>query len=389
MRKGIAILSFLVVFGVFVSPGLEAGMPKEITCTTGGGLSTSVYAASAALASMVERKLGVKVRVTPFEVVRDRYTALRDGKVQFNLASMGNATFAAEGYGPSFADEGFGPQPIRHVWFFYAQHWGFMTRGDNALKSIYDIKGKRVGLGIHSQGCITSIDALLAFVKLKKEDVKMVPVGSWAALQRIIGEGRADVTFTAAESGVVYEVEANPRGIRFLPLPFTDKAGWARFIKTNPTAFPVVISKGVKSARGVESYASAYCWIVYKDTDEELVYQLTKFAAEDWNDYKGLHKVFSDNEGTLENQRDYINKSSIVVHPGAVTYFKEIGYWTDKEEKRNQENMDLEKRYGAAWKTALADAKEKNIKISPKNQKWMDLWESYQSKLPRKGTRID
>jgi TRAP transporter TAXI family solute receptor len=389
MKKGVAISVVAAVFILIIGQTADAGMPKEITFTTGGGMATSVYAASAALAPMMERKLGIKVRVTPFEVVRERYTGLRDGKVHVNLAAMMNAMFAAEGFGPSFADKNFGPQAFRHVWFFYTMHWGYMVRGDSDIKSLSDIKGKRVGLGVHSQGCITAVDALLAFVNLKKEDVKMVPVGSWAALQRSISEGRSDVTFTAAESGVVYEVEANPKGIRFLPMPHKNKEAWKRFLKINISSFPVVINKGVKSAWGIESYASAYAWVVHKNTDEELVYQMTKFAHQNWNEYKGLHKVFKDNEGTLENQRGYLNTTSFVVHPGTVRYLKEIGFWTAEDDQRNRENMELEKRYEDAWQAALAEAKAKKIKVSPKNKKWMSLWDSHRSKLPRKGTRID
>ena len=80
---------------------------------------------------------------------------------------------------------------------------------------------------------------------------------------------------------------------------------------------------------------------------------------------------------------------SIPVHPGTIRYLKEIGYWTAENDRINQESLELEKRYEKAWQTALADAKAKKIKISPKNKKWMDLWDSHRSKLPRKGTRID
>jgi hypothetical protein len=68
---------------------------------------------------------------------------------------------------------------------------------------------------------------------------------------------------------------------------------------------------------------------------------------------------------------------------------KEIGMWTAKDEKRNQELLALEKDYQKAWKAALDEAKANNIKVSVKNKAWMDLWDGHRNKLTRFGIRMD
>jgi hypothetical protein len=389
------LLGFGILSGIFVLVGAEilaapasSSMPTQISVTSGGGLGTTVYAITAGMAPLMEKAFGVKVRAIPVEVVRDRYKGMMEGSIHLNLAATGNAVLAIEG-ADAFGDEGWGPKPFRHIWRFYDQHWGYMVRRESDIKSIYDIKGRKVAIGMHSSGCITAVDALLAFVNLKKEDVKLVPVGSWAALQRTISEGKAEVTFAAAEGAVAYEVEASPSGLLFLDMPFKDKEAWARFLKISPASAPVTVSKGVKSAHGAQGFSSAYSWMVYADANEEYVYRLAKFAGENYEDYKKVHKALETVEATKPGQRAYLDTCGFVVHPGAVRYLKEIGMWTAKDEKRNQELLALEKDYQKAWKTALDEAKANNIKVSVKNKAWMDLWDSYRTKLPRFGTRIE
>jgi TRAP transporter TAXI family solute receptor len=391
MKKFGLLLGILAGLLLPVGPGALAApssMPEQISVTPGGGLGSAPYAIVSGMAPIMEKSLGVKVWNIPLEVVRDRYKGLMDGSIHVNLALTNNAALAMEG-AEAYADEGWGPKSFSHVWRFFDHQWGFAVRRDSDIKSIYAIKGRKVAIGMHSSSNIQTIKALLAFANLKKEDVKLVPFGSWAATVRSLAERMVDVNVVAAESALTYEIEAAPSGLRILDMPFKDKEAWKRFLKVSPVAIPTVITKGAKSAQGAQGFSTPYCWVVYGGADEGFVYQLAKFAGEAYEEYKQVHQALQSGEASKEGQRSYLNTCGFAVHPGAVRYLKEIGMWTAKDEKRNQELLALEKDYQKAWKAALDEAKAKNIKVSVKNKPWMDLWDSYRTKLPRFGTRIE
>ena len=333
----------------------------------------------------MEKHLGNKARVTPLDIVRERFVGMRDGTFHLHMGSVANAAMAAEGI-LAYAEEGVGPLEIRVLWDFYNNPFAYLVRGDSDIKDIYDIKGKRIAFGVHSPWCMEAVRGLLAFVQLTEDDVTIVPFGSWAAINRAVAEGKADVTFSAAESGVVYEIEAAPKSIRWLDMPFEDTEAWSRFLKFMPTHFPLIAEVGVETARGHEMFAAAYTWSMHADADEGLAYLITKITYEQYADFKDLHKMFG--FSAPEAQRAWLDMCPLAYHPGAIRYLKEQGIWTAEDDKWNAGVLALEKQYQGAWELSTRKAKEQGLKIDPLNEEWMSLWDKYRGKLKRVAVRL-
>jgi hypothetical protein len=56
--------------------------------------------------------------------------------------------------------------------------------------------------------------------------------------------------------------------------------------------------------------------------------------------------------------------------------------WTPAHEARRQQNIDLINRWVEAYQAALDMADERGIEVTPENEEWLELWDSYKEDLP-------
>jgi len=177
--------------------------------------------------------------------------------------------------------------------------------------------------------------ALLAFAGVSLSEVEKVEVGGWAASVNGIINGDIDAAITASQSTFMLKMEASPRGVYHPPMPFANKAGWARTQKLMPWFVEGICTDGPGIPGGrSEAVASIYPILISTtDTSDGVAYAMTKALVEGFDDYKdGAPGA----EGwALEQQMDDF---FLPFHPGAIAYLKEIGHWNDKAQA-NQESM--------------------------------------------------
>lgn len=268
--------------------------------------------------------------------------------------------------------------------------YGWVVRGDSKIKTIYDIKnmkGVRVPLDTAATSLVTTPkEALPAFLDMNPQDLTFVTYGSYTPYVQSIADGKADVAFVSPQSAVTYEIEANPQGIRWLDMPAEDKAGWARWLKVNPTQSPGLWTWGVKTAIGHYGCILPHSYWTTADVDEELIYQLAKWFHKNYDAYKDGYVSCA--RMHIDVFRDYLSHSPFPLHTGTIRYLKEIGKWTAEDDAWNKSAIELMTKYVTAWKNATAEAKAKGIEINSGNKAWVDLWAGYIKSIPRFTTRL-
>ena len=105
---------------------------------------------------------------------------------------------------------------------------------DTGVKTIADVKGKRVGFVVGSPALNQNAMAILAFAGLTTKDVKIVEFASNNAMWKGAVNNDVDALFGSTIAGPAKELETSPRGITWPPLPHNDKAGWERVRKVGP-----------------------------------------------------------------------------------------------------------------------------------------------------------
>ena len=190
------------------------------------------------------------------------------------------------------------------------------------MKTIADLKGKRVPLGFSAMRTIDNlVRAILATGGLTEKDVVPVMVPNVIRDADDFASGASDVFFFAFGAPKVREVDATVGGIRVLEIP---EAGMAAAKKIFPHGYlspasPSPFFIGLERPMGVYTYDNML-FTNAKVTDDVV--------------YKIIDTMENNKAGLVEIQpalREFTaaglyKKYDIPYHPGALKYFKEKGF---------------------------------------------------------------
>ena len=337
MLKPILRVSAVALAGAIGLTGTALAMDGKLPgtlVTTAYNTGTSGYSQMVAIGSMLKNKYQVNLRVLPGKNDVSRLSPVKRGKAQFT-ATGSDSVFAQEAV-YTFGKKSWGPMPIRLLLLNRSSGCTtFAVANDVGVKTMADLKGKRVAWVRGSPALQKATEALLAYANVGLSEVEKVEVGGWAASVNGIINDDIDAAITASQSTFMLKMEASPRGVYHPPMPFADKAGWARTQKLLPWFVQGICTDGPGIPGGrSEGIASIYPILISTtDTSDGVAYAMTKALVEGFDDYKdGAPGA----EGwALERQMDDF---FLPFHPGTVAYLKEVGHWNDKAQA-NQENM--------------------------------------------------
>jgi hypothetical protein len=311
----------------------------------------------------------------------DMYHALGTGKI--NILSMPVA-----GLNDLWINKGiYAAEPVvpmYNLWMSQTVPWGWATTGDSDLQTIWDIKEKgksvRVAVNQSAPSMIAAYNGLLAYLEITPDDITTVPFGGYTPNCRSIVEGKADVTYVSPISGVTYEMDASPRGLRWLELPLDDPESFARYAPWQPGRSHVACPLGVPSAIGAEMVIDNKFWEARTDFDELWAYNICKWFDQGYDLYKdSTSRAFMMG---LSFVTDALPVHTTPMHPGTVQYLKDIGEWTSEYETWNNKTKDLLNKHYEAYKAAVAEAKARGITPSADDETYLEILAKHKEGLP-------
>ncbi len=355
------------------------------------GTSSGSFASTNGWGPLLQQDLGSNVRVVPEDSEIQRHRRLAERRdLTLSSVSAAEMRFQIQGIGHYATMM---PVPQRVIWHHNDTPWTFVVSGDSDLHTMDDLNrpGLRVAQGQFSiPMMITVRDGLPAYLGMTPEEgtarFNYIAASSYVENCRSVIEGRADVAYCAAVSSVLAEMEGAPGGIRWLSMDMDNEEGWQRFLEHSPMAVPGPITMGVASARGVDGLASNFLYAAPADLDEALAYTLAKWFHQRFDQYKGSHPLST--RMSLEVFREYLDRSPLPIHEGTVRYLKEIGAWTEEDNRWNQEAIEKMDSWIAARQAALAEAQEKGIQPSRNNEAFMAIVEKHSQGLEGFRTRL-
>jgi TRAP transporter TAXI family solute receptor len=194
----------------------------------------------------------------------------------------------------------------------------FFVRKDSNLKTIADMKGKRVALGYSAMRTIDLLTrAMLASAGLTERDVQAVRVPNVVRSADDFASGAADMFFFAFGGPKVREVDASIP-LRVLEI---DEKGMPAARKVTPYGFltqvqPGPIFIGVEKPMKVYSFDNLF--LVNAKASDEMVYKILDTLEKNKADLVAVQPVlraFSAANGYKKYDMPY--------HPGALKYYKE------------------------------------------------------------------
>lgn len=286
-----------------------------------GSVTGTYYPTGGAICKIVnkykkETKIRCSVEATDASVYNIK--AIDEGDLDFGIAQSDTVYQAIHGI------KKFKNHPIkklRAVMSIYTELFSLVTRKDANIRSIEDIKGKRINIGNAGSGNEATTMTLLNELGIKLSDFSYVG--------RLKAGEAPDALKNNLIDGYFYMVGHPTANIKDASIntdiyltPLKGKV-INNFIKRNPyyikDIIPGHLYKGVD--KPVPTFGAKAVLITSSDASSKAVYTLVKAILEDFEEFKKLHPVYK-----------YITKKSLLeglsapLHEGAAKYFKENNF---------------------------------------------------------------
>jgi uncharacterized protein len=321
MRRLTSLLAGVALAAGFAAgPAAAAGKTLSFASLPQGAI---LHLLSTISSKMLIDKTDIKISVVPMRGTEAVISALNSGRADFAFNDVTQIAAAMNG---EEAWKGRAQKNLRAVAKIVTFPTGFMVRKDSPIKTIADLRGKRVPSGWRAfRQSIALMGASLAAGGLTWNDVKGVPTIGLITAADDFKAGKTDAGYIAPLAPKVREVDSAVGGIRFLSIghgPAQLKA-----VKSVREDFYIVTVKPGRHIPGVavptDMLAFDNALVAGAHVPDDVVYKVAKA----FHDNKAMlvkgHPMF---HGFFPKQAAK-QFSALKYHPGAIKYYKEIGIW--------------------------------------------------------------
>jgi uncharacterized protein len=328
----------LIATAAVTVPAQSAPLPKVVACTS-YGVGVAGHTVASGLGEAISKLTPMQWRVEPYGTDIERLAPLKYQESEFTLTTSVTAFLASLGL-DEFGSSDWGPQPVRIACMGSVVIPGLYARADSGIKTLYDLKGKRLPDIKGNATVMREIDAILSFAELSWDDVKRVPVGGFGAAMQAVIDGDVDASLGSIFSPKIKELASGPHGCRFLEMPASNLEGWKRAQEKLPAIFPATQKKVPGLEKDVELFGVSYSLYCYPWVGDEVVHAVVKAIAEGHDIFKSAHPWLA--QWKIENMTR--NYGAMPFHPGSVKFFKESGLWSDELETYQAKELAAEQK---------------------------------------------
>ena len=309
----VAVVIGLVCFGVGAA---FAASPRFVSIATGGTGGT-YFILGSGMGKIIEKYVpNVKVSVESTAATIENIRLVASKKVQFAIVMPDGAYFAYHG-GREFKDTKY--PNLRSVMSGHSSPMHFIVRSDSGIKSLADLKGKRVALSAPGSTAVFMAESALEAYGLSKKDYKPMLL-SYAEQANALRDKTIDMAciFAGAPTSSVLDL-ATTHDVTLLSV---GPAEIKKVLKAHPYCKEFVIKAGTYKGQkaDVKTFATSSILITYSELEPELVYAVAKALMEHTPELKAVHP-----QGTEYDLADAAEGVAIPLHPGAEKYLGEKG----------------------------------------------------------------
>ena len=292
----------LTAFGTYASAqtfGFATMQPGTLNHTSGS-----------AVAKVLKEKANLNVVIQPTAGESVLIPIVSRGEAEFGIANI----FEVEAAKASSAN-------LRLIGSLHPLRGAFWVRKDTNMRTMADLKGKRVGMGYSAMRTIDPmVKAILATGGLTEKDVTPVLIPNVIRGADDFASGAADMFFFAFGAPKVREVDATVGGIRALEIP---DGGIAAAQKILPEGY---LSPAAPNPFfvGVEKPMPVYTWdnMIFTNATvkDDVVYKMIETLEANKGELVSIQPALREFSAAA-----LYKKYDIPYHPGALKYFKDKG----------------------------------------------------------------
>ena len=309
----------IVGLGLVLSLSVPAFATQFITIGT-GGVTGTYYPTGGAICRMMnlnKKRTGIRCSVESTGGSIYNVNSISVGELDFGISQSDTAYQGYQGEG-SF--EGKPVEGLRSVIAIYPELLAFVANKESGIKSLADVKGKKLNIDIAGSGTRMTTEIVFAAFGIKISDLALANELKSSEGPTMLKDNKIDGYFGVFGHPTANIMDAaNSVDIDLIPIegkPIDDLV--AKYSYYAKGVISGTFYKGVEHdtpSIGVKAV------LVTKDTiDDKIVYELTKTILDNFEEFKSLHPAYK----TITKQ-SLLEGLAVPQHPGAIKAFKEAG----------------------------------------------------------------
>ena len=290
---------------------IGTGSPKGLYYPTGGNIAKTV--------NYHYKELGFACRVKATDGSVSNINDVLAGRLDFGLAQSDRQHQAWMGL-EEWKQKG-RQGDLRAVFALYPEVVTLIASENSGIKSIQDLKGKRVNIGTPGSGSRqNALDALDNANLSYRRDLKATEENFKNACT-LLQEGKIDALFYTVghPSEAIKKLTEGKRKIRIISIANVDSL-LAKYPYNVPAVIPMKFYPRAANRSDVVSFGVKATLITSCKVPHNVVYAVTLKIFENLEKFKKLNPAYGGL--TIQNM---VEGMSAVTHPGAAKYFHEIG----------------------------------------------------------------
>ncbi|PWW19168.1 hypothetical protein DFO73_12258 [Cytobacillus oceanisediminis] len=292
--------------------GDGAEKPKFMSIVTGGTGGT-YYPLGGSFAEIISDATGIDTNAEVSGASAENMNTLKDGNAEIAFSQTDIASYAKEG---KLMFEGAAVDNVSAIGTLYPETIQIVTTAKSGIKTVEDLKGKKVSIGAPGSGTAANAEQILEVHGITLDDIKKQDLSfdeSTAGIQ----DGTIDAAFVTAgtPTGAVEGLSAT-EDVVIVPI---EQGKIDELIEKYPYYVQDEVPAGTyKLAEAAPTVAVQAMLVVSNDLSEDVVYDVTKAI------FENLDKV-THAKGKMIKAENAVKGTGIDLHPGAKKYFDEQG----------------------------------------------------------------
>ena len=292
----------------------EGGSSKKNLSLLTGGTGGTYYPLGGQFGNVISDETGINITPQTSGASAENMETLRAGEAELAFSQTDIATYAIQG------KEMFKGKPIDNIQAIsslYPETVQIVTTKKSGIKTVEDLKGKKVSVGAPGSGAYINAMQILDVHGLSDKDIKAQNLAFDESTDGIQA-GSIDAAFITAgtPTGAVESLSVQ-NDILIIPLA-DDKI--KELVEKYPYYAEDIIPSGTYKIKSeVKTVAVKAMLVAAKELDEDTVYNITKALYENTDKITHAKGEFLTPESALEGLGE------MELHPGAAKYFEEKG----------------------------------------------------------------
>ncbi len=284
-----------------------------------GGTAGTYYPVGGMIANAVSQPGKIVATAQASNGSLANVTGVAGGAMESGFSQADVATWAYKGTG---IFEGKPNVPgLRLIANLYPESVHVVVRKGAGIKSVADLKGKRVALDEPGSGTLVNARAILLAYGIKESDIKPEYIKPNQAGDKM-KDGALDAFFFTGgtPAGAISELASTGSGIDILPIE--GKEAEALKKASGFFADDVIAADTYKGVGQVKTLAVGAQWVTSDKADTNTVYEIVKalYSPEGQKQLAAGHA-----KGKFITKENAVKGAGIPFHPGAEKFYREAG----------------------------------------------------------------